>query len=328
MMKLFGIALGAGVTSAVLFAVTTTASPLALLLAYLAPLPIMIVGLGFTHQAGAAAALIGGGTVGLAMGPVAGLLFVVALGFPAWYLARLALLARPVPPPTDAAAGVLSGAPAPVEWYPVAPLVLHVAALAAVPVLLAGAAMIWRFGGYAAAVATMADRLAALLSRDTLPGDVRLADLVTLAPIAMAASGAVMLSVNLWLAGRTVEISRRLPRPWPNLPDSLRMPRQAAVGFVILAAAVFLPDPVRLAAAVMAAALGIVFVFEGLATAHVLTRGLSARAATLGAIYVATVFLMPWPLFALALLGLIDCLVPRLRQGSGIRITKRPTRRH
>lgn len=326
MMKLFGIALGAGVTSAVLFAVTTTASPLALLLAYLAPLPIMIVGLGFAHQAGAAAALIGGGTIGLAMGPLAGLLFVVALGFPAWYLARLSLLARPAPS-AGAGGGTVSGVPAPVEWYPVAQLVLHLAGLAAVPVLLAGAAMIWRFGGYEAAVARMAGGLAALLPRDTLPGDGRLADLVTLAPIAMAASGTVMLAVNLWLAGRTVEISRRLARPWPNLPDSLRMPRPAAVAFVILASAVFLPEPFGLAAAVMAAALGIAFVSEGLAAAHVLTRGLAARAATLAAIYLATVFLMPWPLFALALLGLIDCLVPRLRQGSGIRITKRPKRR-
>jgi len=38
MMKLLGIALGAGVTSAVLFALVTTASPAALLLTYLSPL--------------------------------------------------------------------------------------------------------------------------------------------------------------------------------------------------------------------------------------------------------------------------------------------------
>ena len=97
--------------------------------------------------------------------------------------------------------------------------------------------------------------------------------------------------------------------------------------FAAFGAASLLPDPYGVAAAVLAAALGILFVFEGLAAAHVLTRGLSARIVTLTAIYLATALLMPWPLLALALLGCIDCLVPGLRRGSGIRITKLPKRR-
>ncbi len=320
MMKLFGIALGAGVTSALLFAVTTTASPAAILLAYLAPLPIMIAGLGFPHAVGAAAALIGGGTVGLAMGPVPGLLFLALLGLPAWYLARIALLGRAAPDgPTPGGASV--------EWFPISAVMLRLAALAAGPVLLLGVAAVWRFGGYEAAVAAMATRLAALFRRDALPGDFPFADLVRLAPVAMAGSAVVMLSANLWLAGRAVAISERLARPWPNLPDALRMPRAAAALFGALVACAVLPDPFGLAAAVMAAALGIVFVFEGLATAHVLTRGLAARGATLAAVYLAVALLMPWPLFALALLGCIDCLFPRLRRGPGLRITKLPKRK-
>ena len=323
MMKLLGIALGAGVTSAVLFAVTTTASPAALLLAYLAPLPIMIVGLGFAHPAGAAAALIGGGTVGLAMGPVAGLLFLVALGLPAWYLARLAVLGRPV--------AVIAGQPggqAPVEWFPIAPLMLRLAGLATAPVLLAGALLIWRYGGYEAALDRMSSLLASILARDSLPGEIRFLDLIRLAPVAMAASGAVMLAANLWLAGRAVKISDRLPRPWPNLPDAMRMPRPAAVALAVLVAGSFLPDPFGLGLAAMASGLGMVFVFEGLATAHVLTRGLSARGAILAAIYLVTLVVMPWPLFALALLGCIDCLVPRLRRSPGPLTTNHPKGRH
>ena len=88
MLKLIGIALGAGVTSALLFTVTATASSAGLLLAYLAPLPLMIAGLGFSHLAGVLAALIGGGTVGLALGPIPGVVFLVLLGLPAWYPAR------------------------------------------------------------------------------------------------------------------------------------------------------------------------------------------------------------------------------------------------
>jgi hypothetical protein len=106
------------------------------------------------------------------------------------------------------------------------------------------------------------------------------------------------------------------------------MPRPAAAALAVLVAGSFLPDPYGLAFAAMAAALGMVFVFEGLATAHVLTRGLSARGAILGAIYLVTVFVMPWPLFALALLGCIDCLVPRLRRGAGLVTTNHPNGRH
>ena len=326
MMKLLGIALGAGVTSAVLFALVTTASPAALLLTYLSPLPIMIAALGFTHPAGAVAALIAGGTVGVIMGPSAGFVFLLLFGLPGWYLARLAQLGRPGTA-GSAAPGAPAGVPAPVEWYPIPPLLLRLAALAALPILLGGVMLVWRFGAFDSAVDTMAKRLSSLLGRETLPGDIKFSDVVKLAPVVGAAVSALALSANLWLAGRTVKISDRLLRPWPNLPDALRMPRSSAVAFAAAAAAGFLPDPFGLAATVMAAALGVLFVFEGLATAHVLTRGLSARYATLAAIYLASMFLMPLPLFALALLGLIDCFVPQMRRGSGIKINTLPKRK-
>ncbi len=319
MIKLLGIALGAGVTSAVLFAVARTGSPAALVLAYLAPLPIMIAGLGFTHAVGGAAALIGGGAIGIAMGPVAGLLFLAALGLPAWHLSRLSLLGRPA----DARAAVAPEA----GWYPVPKLLLNLAAVAAAPVLAIGAALVWKIGGYERTVSLLATRLATLLSRESIPETLPFADLVRIAPVAMAASSVSMLAVNLWLAARSVQLSSLLIRPWPNLPDALRLPRPAVAVFAAFGAASLLPDPYGVAAAVLAAALGILFVFEGLAAAHVLTRGLSARIVTLTAIYLATALLMPWPLLALALLGCIDCLVPGLRRGSGIRITKLPKRR-
>ncbi len=311
MIRLIGIALGAGVTSALLFTVTATASSAGLLLAYLAPLPLMIAGLGFSHLAGALAALIGGGTVGLALGPIPGVVFLVLLGLPAWYLAHLAMLGR-----TDGDRAM--------EWYPVAQLLLRIAALAAVPILLVCALVVWHFGGYQHALTGLAGRLSALFGRDTLPGDFSFVDLVEVAPVAMAGSAVVMLSFNLWLAGRVVLISQRLTRPWPNLPDSIRLPRRAVIAFAALLIAILLPGPFGLACAILAAALGMAFVFEGLATAHVLTRGFAARRATLAAIYLTVVFLMPWPLLALALLGCIDCL--SALRGRGPTLPNQPSR--
>lgn len=315
--KLIGIAIGAGVTSALLFLVTSTGTLVALLFAYLAPLPLMIAGLGFTHTAGVIAALIGGGAVGLARGPLAGVIFLVLLGLPAWYLARLVMLGRP-----GAATDEGRGAPT-VEWFPIAQLVLRISALAAGPVLLAGLAVMWRFGGYEPALAALSRQLAALFGRDALPDSINVTDLVKVGPVAMAASSVLMLSFNLWLAGRIVMISNRLARPWPNLPDAIRLPRATVPVFAALLLAILLPGPFGLGAAVLAAALGMGFVFEGLAAAHVLTRGFAARRASLAAIYLTIVLLKPWPVFALVLLGCIDCLVA-LRGGSRLPFVKPP----
>ena len=301
MNKIFGIALGAGVASALLFIVSATASFAAIALAYLTPLPIMIAALGFGHVSGSLAALVGAGTVALALGPVSGLTFIAVLGLPAWWLAYLVLLARPVP-------GATSGPVGTVEWYPIGKLVIWIAALAALPVLMIGAAVMLRYGGYNHALSAMSSRLEALFAGTKLPGSISFTDLVRAAPLAMAASTFLMLAFNLWLGGRIVLVSQKLVRPWPNLADGIRLPRQLAAAFLVLLGCAFLPDPSGLAAGVIAVALAMAFVCEGLAAAHVVTRGLSARRFILLAIYAVVVFLMPWPLLALALLGCLDCL--------------------
>ena len=56
MMQRYAVAFGAGCAAAFLFAVSAESSPLAMLLAYLAPLPIMIATLGWGLDAGAIAA--------------------------------------------------------------------------------------------------------------------------------------------------------------------------------------------------------------------------------------------------------------------------------
>ena len=58
MMQRYAVAIGAGCAAAFLFAVSAEASPLAMTLAYLAPLPIMIATLGWGLDAGAIAAAV------------------------------------------------------------------------------------------------------------------------------------------------------------------------------------------------------------------------------------------------------------------------------
>ena len=200
-------------------------------------------------------------------------------------------------------------------------------AAASLPVLLVGAALIARFGGYEHTIARASGLVSKLLAGTPLPGDIPVDTVVQVAPVAMAVTGVLVLGINLWLAARSAQLSGWLARPWPNLPDGLRLPRPAVGAFAILGVAVLLPDPFGLAAAVVAGALGLAFAFEGLAAVHVLTRRLSARAALLAGVYLAVLAVEPWPLLALVLAGCIDCLVPQMRRGAAIKITKLPKRR-
>src|SRR5215212_11532433 len=112
MLQIVFIGIGAGGAAALLFASVASGSLLATLLFYLAPLPILIAGLGWSHLAGAVAAA----TAALGLGAILGMYFFAAffigVGLPACWLGYLTLLARPVSPSGNGAS------PTALEWYP------------------------------------------------------------------------------------------------------------------------------------------------------------------------------------------------------------------
>ena len=127
MMQIALIGVGAGAASALLFASFTTGSWLAVVLFYLAPLPIMIAGLGWSHWGAAVAAAAGTIIIGLVFSPVYFMAFLAGVCVPAWWLSYLTLLARP--------SG--TNGTATLEWYPPGRLVAWAAALGALVVLAA-----------------------------------------------------------------------------------------------------------------------------------------------------------------------------------------------
>src|SRR5687767_8061066 len=120
MVQILLIALGAGAAAALLFASVASGSVLALFLFCLAPLPILIAALGWSHWAGLIAALIAAGAMGLVFGPIFLASFLIGIGLPAWWLGYLALLARPAQQPRQDG----------LDWYPIGRLVLWTALLA------------------------------------------------------------------------------------------------------------------------------------------------------------------------------------------------------
>src|SRR5258707_8225376 len=116
------IGLGAGAASALLFASVLSASILSVVLFYLAPLPILIGAIGWSHWAALAAALTAALGLTLAFGGFFFPAFLISFGLPAWWLGYLALLARPAASEGET------------EWYPPGRLVVWAASLGALAV--------------------------------------------------------------------------------------------------------------------------------------------------------------------------------------------------
>jgi hypothetical protein len=323
MLHRFIVAIGAGCAAALLFVVSAQSSPLAMALAYLAPLPIMIATLGWGLDAGAIAGAISVAALALLAEPLSALLFAASVAAPAWALAAFAI--------TPVARYFRALKPdAPV--HPSAGAVVTLAALfgmiGAVAVL---TTVIVVYGGYREGARQVASAVAALAADafDGAPDKLtarEFADaLVRFGPPAIAASTLMMLCVNLYAAARSTQLSHNLPRPWPDLPTSLVIPWPLGVAFLAcLAASYGAPSPAAQYFSIGAGGLGGALALQGLAVAHALSRGLKMRSLMLVALYACCVLRAEYTLPVLAALGLLDGFL-RLRSRAALIPTPTPT---
>src|SRR5205085_5398612 len=89
MMQIVLVGLGAGAAAALLFASVASGSIIATLLFYLAPLPILIAALGWSHWAALVAVLSAAGGLAAILGTYFFVAFLVGVGAPAWWLGYL-----------------------------------------------------------------------------------------------------------------------------------------------------------------------------------------------------------------------------------------------
>ncbi|HKF07172.1 MAG TPA: hypothetical protein VKB89_00365 [Xanthobacteraceae bacterium] len=282
MVQVILIGLGAGAAAALMFASVVSGSIAAILLFYLAPLPIFIAALGWSPLAGLIAAAVATAAVTIVSSTF--FIAVAVIAFGAWWLGYCALLARPA-----SSAGAL-------EWYPAGRLVLWAAVIGTLVVV----AAIPNFGMDQQSVQAALRKAYERILRDRSLIDM----LVVAVPPAAAVFSTVTNLLNLWLAARIVKISGRLRRPWPDLP-ALNLPTSSSG---LLAAAIvgsFLPDLFGVLSGAFAASLLMAFAMLGFAVLHAITRGMSARALVLGALYAATAIL-GWPVLAISILGLAE----------------------
>lgn len=309
MLNRMGVPIGAGLASALLFVVTTKGTALAMALAYLAPLPIMIVALGWGAVSGGIACGVACAGVALVVEPLSGLLFALTIALPGWALAVFATLPGVRLP-------LRRGAATPPEWAPVGAIVTLAALLGVLISVGALGALMVVYGGYENGLQSFADALepaieeatggAAILPEGETANELALS-IVRLSPAAIAGSTLLMFCVNLYAAARSAALSHRLRRPWPDLPSAFVLPPPlAALALASLALAFALPAPADQFAWIVVGALGAAFILQGLAVLHALSRGLPMRPWLLSALYFCCVVRSNWALPAIAIVGLID----------------------
>ena len=285
------IIIAAGLAAGIFFIVPMKGLVVASLLAVFAPLPLMIVTLGFGWPAGLAAGAVGTAGVAGLTDPTYSALFALSTALPAVFIGIVALR------------------------RPLGEVLAAIVAVAALIAMGTVALATLRFGSWSLAVSTSAERILPLLQsvlRGDMPVDLQATDVARFMaramPLLMAAWSVATLALDTWLAARTASISGLLPRAWANLPDGLRLPRAALGVFVVAALALVAPDPWRTLAGTLVVALIVAYGMQGYGALHAMSRGRPGRTGLLATAYLMTVALMPWPLLLAAVLGVVDSL--------------------
>ncbi|BAU92901.1 hypothetical protein MPPM_4296 [Methylorubrum populi] len=348
MTKDISVGAGAGLVAALLFGVLLKATTLAILLYLLAPLPILIVGLGWSHRAALASVVSGALALALFIAPSLGLAFAAYLAIPAWWLAYLALLGRPKADGT-------------IEWYPTGRLLAWVAGTAALAFIAIAVIASPDYDTFRAQLTAMSRRVVQVqVQRGRIPppaqpaptneapaGDTdtsaakpaepaapespggaqagekpgekpddlasEVADaLATVAPAIAAQGLTILFTFYLWAAARIVQISGRLLRPWPDLPSTV-MPRTALLVFAAALTLAMVPGYPGALGIALIGAFSAAFALQGLAAFHDRSRGRPGRFALLAGLYVLLFLTQGVAMLALILFGIADTALDRRR---------------
>ncbi|KQQ14087.1 hypothetical protein ASF53_09635 [Methylobacterium sp. Leaf123] len=339
MTKDIPVGAGAGLVAALLFGVLLKATTLSILLYLLAPLPILIVGLGWSHRAALAAVVAGGLALALFISPYLGLAFAAYLAIPAWWLAYLALLGRP-------------NADGTIEWYPTGRLLAWVAGTAALAFIAIAVIASPDYDTFRTQLTTMSRRIVQVqVQRGRIPapptngttsgtanetpagnaeapadaspqgGEPQKSDdlasevaeaLATVAPAVAAQGLTILFTFYLWAAARIVQISGRLLRPWPDLPSTM-MPRSTLLVFAAALALAMVPGYPGALGIALIGAFSAAFALQGLAAFHDRSRGRPGRFALLAGLYVLLFLTQGVAMLALILFGIADTALDRRR---------------
>ena len=288
---------GAGALSALLYLTVQWPSPGALILAYLSPLILYLVGFSLGTLAVTVAMLAGTAVALLAGGWLDALAYLTLNAAPAVLLVRLSLMSRPS---TDGQTA---------EWYPAGQLLTWLAGGASVLFM---AVLVWTSrneGGLWLGLEEFMQGMVttfAASGNKTPTGQLQdaVAQMSSWLPAMVGISWMTMHVINGTLAlGLAIRFGWNL-RPAVDMAH-LRVPRNLTYALVLALAAAFLSDMMGLMARTLAIYLLYPYVFAGLGMVHLLARLTQARTALLLVFYL-LLFVLGWPLVLVAGLGIFD----------------------
>ncbi len=307
------VAIAGGLISAIAGLAFLGGSALALIFVYLAPVPILLVGL----SKGPKAATIAAGAGFLATGAIGGMLMAGLYGLvyalPAWLITRSVMLQRPSGPGDNA------GDQMDTEWYPIGPALTALAMLATGFILL-GHFNAGELGLKGLLTAHMGKAIGVLVPMADEAWRGRAINVILpLFPGAVGASWVMLTVVNAVIAqGMLVRMGRNL-RPSPAYAE-LELPLWASWPLVLSAGAA-LSGPLmgmedlgylgRNTAMVLA----VPYFFLGLAVIHTLARRVTATTAVLTVVYM-VIIMSGWAALVVAGVGVTEQWIG-LRDRSG-----------
>lgn len=286
------IAVGGGCVSALLTLFALSGSPGGTLIAYLAPLPLLLVGLGLGVGVAPLAAAAGVAVVGAFGGLAAAGVYGGLHAFPSWLVTRLALTRR-----TATGGGEV--------WFPPGEILCWLAVLAATAVI-CGALL--TTGGIEQSLRSVLDE-AFTAAAPGLTEEQRASVVDQIAPLFIGATGVmwiIMMTVN-GVGAQGLLVRRRWNRrPSPRWSD-LRLPTWYSWVLVAGAvAALIAPGDLRYVARNVVLILATPYFFVGLAVTHTMARRTPAKGFFLATFYVILAFAFPGMSAAVAALGVVE----------------------
>jgi hypothetical protein len=294
MARFWLIAIGAGALSALLYLSVVLGRPGAMVLAYLAQLPLFAVAFGM----GGLASLTATGSAALIVAAVGGLiaggLFLVASGLPVVVLGRKALLNRH----TDEGK---------TEWYPLGLLLTWAVGIGAGAFAALGLVLALTTDGVESSVRGVLDgTLARMLAGGDEGGRQRLLDIVVpWFPAAVVISWLIMMAINAALAQGVLARFGRNLRPSPELAD-MELPQAMTLALGLSGLAALAPAAVGFIGRNLFMILLVPFFFLGLGVVHAVARKYAPQKPLILVAAYAVMIVLGWPVVLVAGLGLFD----------------------
>lgn len=291
------ISVGAGLASASASLAFIAGVPFALLLVYLAPLPLMMAGLGLGPRAAVIGSAAGAVATGWAGGVASMVIFIAAQALPATMLVALAMSQRRQAGTADPQGGI--------NWFPPGEIAALLVVLGS-SLLVLTAASSADVGLSALISAHLGEAFGMMAPNVPEEARQRFADMLTpLFPGAVAASWVVMTVVNAALAqGLLVRMEKNL-RPSPaysaiDLPQWLSWPLVAAAVMALAGSGEW-----EYVGRNVAMTLAVPYFLLGLAVLHTLARRVTFTGPLLVAFYLVIVVSL-WAALVVAGIGVVE----------------------